>query len=665
MSVDSLRTEMMRSFKIVTLFLASLFVACEGADLSQQHSAGDGSDKKYIRPSQIAGINLFQCNAYKQINDPSKTDIVCAVKAKDGKSKRAGVEYDSISVLTNGNSEPVTISTFTPSTHPDWAVVFTVPTSESDNYKEVIGGVRIDGESKIMYADFIKLPTPTLHADVVEYTNPYKLSLRGDPRGLTFRICAGLFPQGGQCGDGGKDYLESPEVTSISLPAGMSFAGNGEFPGGSGTVGAETFCTIQNGKIVSVTSGCLISVVIGPRTTLGDDSLSLDVSYDGGAKIETKTLTSKFSVGLVPNRVLGQPDFEASAPNRGGIGTPSANSMRGPEGVAVQGNEIFVADTQNNRVTVWNKNASYSSSYLRNFGQTTASGRDPGTATNTFANPTSITFDMAFMYVSDFNNGRISSTSVYSDQNAVYDSSLTIGVPKEIPNPTVINEASSVSNFLNYFFVAGRDKTLTPFKSKVFIYSSLPSVGWDPSSPPPPHVLHDFTDGVTSTQLNNARHVSAKYLSGGGGTRFIIADSGNHRVLIWNNVLGAPTMGMSHDLPQVVLGQTNFVSGSPGSSPYHLNTPTHAVSDGTRLFVADSGNDRILIWSTFPTSSGQPADYEIKYYSDTLYYKLKPLAGPSGLFIDTSDPANPDLYVADRDNSRVLVIPLPASSGWQ
>ena len=36
-----------------------------------------------------------------------------------------------------------------------------------------------------------------------------------------------------------------------------------------------------------------------------------------------------------------------------------------------------------------------------------------------------------------------------------------------------------------------------------------------------------------------------------------------------------------------------------------------AAADG-KVIVADTYNDRLLIWNTFPTENGQPADIEIK-----------------------------------------------------
>ncbi len=89
------------------------------------------------------------------------------------------------------------------------------------------------------------------------------------------------------------------------------------------------------------------------------------------------------------------------------------------------------------------------------------------------------------------------------------------------------------------------------------------------------------------------------------GKRLILADRNNNRVLIWNTL---PTQNKEPDL---VLGQKDFIQNNPGTELDQMNWPVGVATDGTRLLVADTYNDRILIWSTFPTKNGQPADYAI------------------------------------------------------
>ena len=92
----------------------------------------------------------------------------------------------------------------------------------------------------------------------------------------------------------------------------------------------------------------------------------------------------------------------------------------------------------------------------------------------------------------------------------------------------------------------------------------------------------------------------------GGG--FAVADAWNHRILIWH---AFPT---GHNVPaDVVLGQDNSSSvesnrGSGSASAQSLFWPYGVHWDGQHLWVADSGNRRVLMWKGLPEHNGQPAD---------------------------------------------------------
>jgi len=87
-----------------------------------------------------------------------------------------------------------------------------------------------------------------------------------------------------------------------------------------------------------------------------------------------------------------------------------------------------------------------------------------------------------------------------------------------------------------------------------------------------------------------------------------VADAWNHRVLIWH---ARPTR--SHQRPDVVLGQAVFDAGEsnrrqdrPGAAT--LFWPYCVSWDGARLWVADTGNRRVLMWQGLPQAHGAPAD---------------------------------------------------------
>ncbi len=87
-----------------------------------------------------------------------------------------------------------------------------------------------------------------------------------------------------------------------------------------------------------------------------------------------------------------------------------------------------------------------------------------------------------------------------------------------------------------------------------------------------------------------------------------------------------------------------------------LSFPRYAMSDGTRLFIADGGNDRVLVYNTIPTTNGVRADAilgEADEFSDNTGQNpdgSDAFQTPSALAWDGLN-----LYVADTYNRRVVV----------
>jgi len=93
----------------------------------------------------------------------------------------------------------------------------------------------------------------------------------------------------------------------------------------------------------------------------------------------------------------------------------------------------------------------------------------------------------------------------------------------------------------------------------------------------------------------------------------------------------------------------------PALCQYTLSFPRFALSDGTRLYIADGGNDRVLIYNTIPTTNAAAADIvlgQTDFVTDAPTDGADTMDAPSGL---AWDPVNQNLYVADTYNQRVLV----------
>jgi hypothetical protein len=107
----------------------------------------------------------------------------------------------------------------------------------------------------------------------------------------------------------------------------------------------------------------------------------------------------------------------------------------------------------------------------------------------------------------------------------------------------------------------------------------------------------------TATNLGLA-HPSKVAIS---GTKLVITDSGNNRVLIWNT-LPNPAGASFTTPPDVVVGQADKVSRASATTATGLSNPNGALIAAGKLFVADTTNNRVLIFNTVPATSGVAAD---------------------------------------------------------
>ena len=87
-----------------------------------------------------------------------------------------------------------------------------------------------------------------------------------------------------------------------------------------------------------------------------------------------------------------------------------------------------------------------------------------------------------------------------------------------------------------------------------------------------------------------------------------VADAWNHRVLLWHG-----TPARANQPADVVLGQADFASTAAnrgGEAPRAdtLHWCYGVALHAGRLFVADTGNRRVLVWNRIPTANGTAAD---------------------------------------------------------
>jgi len=144
------------------------------------------------------------------------------------------------------------------------------------------------------------------------------------------------------------------------------------------------------------------------------------------------------------------------------------------------------------------------------------------------------------------------------------------------------------------------------------------------------------------------------------GKSIAIADTVKKRVLVWRDASSEAALKG----PDVILG------GAGSDAPISASTLVEPISvalDGSRLFVGDGTLHRVLVWNGLPQSNNQPADAVLgqqNFNSSALADSptADSIARPVAL---ESDGTN--LFVADSANRRVLIftaadVPLPSGS---
>ncbi|HAZ48749.1 MAG TPA: hypothetical protein DCZ55_30930 [Cyanobacteria bacterium UBA11371] len=92
------------------------------------------------------------------------------------------------------------------------------------------------------------------------------------------------------------------------------------------------------------------------------------------------------------------------------------------------------------------------------------------------------------------------------------------------------------------------------------------------------------------------------------GEGLAVADAWNHRVLIWKSLPEDSNVPADLVLGQADFTHNESNRGSLDADANTLHWPYGVLYHQGRLFVTDTGNRRVLIWNELPQENGQPAD---------------------------------------------------------
>ncbi|HUP91648.1 MAG TPA: NHL repeat-containing protein [Solimonas sp.] len=350
--------------------------------------------------------------------------------------------------------------------------------------------------------------------------------------------------------------------------------------------------------------------------------------------------------------VLGQADFAHAAANRG-VALSASGISQPLGGVATDGSKLYLVDSGNNRILGWNSLPANGAAADFVIGQDGFGASAPGTGNTRLALPASVHIANGRLIVADSGNNRV----------LIWNSLPTANVPANVVvGQAGFNTADPGTSATGLSFpvaaVVGNNRLIVSDQNnnRVLIWNTLPSA----SGAPADVVIGQADFGLTEAgEQEDGLSLPAGLWSD--GFRLLVADSGNNRVMYWTQLPRSNLADASY-----VIGQSDFARVSAAAGQASLRAPYGLASDGTRIYVADSGNNRVLVFDTFPIANGALA-FEV--YGQESFTARTPnddnqdgtsddgpgartLSSPTGVSY-----ASGVLYVSDRNNHRVLLFP--------
>jgi hypothetical protein len=309
------------------------------------------------------------------------------------------------------------------------------------------------------------------------------------------------------------------------------------------------------------------------------------------------------------------PTVWLGAPASGGLmlpdAAPTASQLYAPRGVWIDGERLVACDTGNHRVLIWHDADALSSHADADvvLGQrdlssegAQAAGRGPERGMRL---PTGVIVHEGRLVVADAWNHRLLIWDEVPETSDIAPDHV-VGQPDARSVDENRGGPCGPTGFYWPFGVAmvdGRCWVADTGNRRVLAWDDLP----EPEQPPAV-VLGQGDVATRDENRGELGPASFRWPHDLAGTAevLVVADAGNHRLLGWS-----PMPDADRDA-DAVYGQPDFVTA--GEFPYQAQTPASLrfpyaidVADDM-MVVADTANNRVLIWDHVPAAGGVPAD---------------------------------------------------------
>jgi hypothetical protein len=320
------------------------------------------------------------------------------------------------------------------------------------------------------------------------------------------------------------------------------------------------------------------------------------------------------SHGAPAKGVIAQEDFSSGNANRGGGVEP--HTLMSPYNVFIDEERLWVSDLGNHRILRFNSLPTESAAAAdfvhgqKNF--TSGNRNQIGINANGFSRPRGLTVTEKFLLVNDQQNDRV---LVFDKKVPWKGAKAVIGQPDFIsglPNqgqeqPGSNTLRSNPSGWFGWTATAvdadGRLYIADRNNHRVLVYNSIPIE----NNASADYVIGqaDFNSMTVSGEPNQKFNAPSS-VSVTESQQLLVADWFHHRIMVFDLPITE-----NHARAVNVIGQPDFETIAAGTSASRLRYPSHAQTDGQRLYVIDSYNNRVLVWDEVPTSLGVSANHVI------------------------------------------------------
>jgi len=358
--------------------------------------------------------------------------------------------------------------------------------------------------------------------------------------------------------------------------------------------------------------------------------------------------------------VIGQRDFNSGLANQGG--SANSNTFSVPCGISSDGKRLFVVDRSNNRVFIYNSmptpnNASADIVIGQPNFTSILANQGVSAGANTLSRPFDVCFDGKRLFIAEVNNNRVLIfNSVPTSNNA--SANVVVGQP-DFATTSAGTTASKFSGPTHVFSDGKKLFVSDSANNRVLIYNFIPTSNGASANVvigQPNFNVSNASDlyGATSRTVGYCYRVITD------GKRLFICDGTFYRVLVYNSV---PTN--NYTAADIVIGQPTFTaSGGSASATKFGASPYYLISDNRRLFISTLGSNRVLFYNSIPTANnasagmviGQP-DFTSALANQGGTTRTNTLSGPRGMVYDGKR-----LYVVDTGNNRILIYNIGDSS---